>query len=658
MVDFDLEAPGMTHFFSEAINNRPKQVRWDALDLLLHAKKSLDASSREGIALSAPPESLADYVVPVLLPERTQPEKTRTSYADGRLDLLPATLQPAATESGEPSTDYLQRMDELNLPKIFSAGGHGHRFGNHVRDYFLGARFDAPGDVRFTMRETVRAAYDVVLIDSRTGLNEVSGLSVGPLCDALVICCGLNEQNIEGTRYFLERAGLFQPDRAKPYLLATGPVPLWHTKESEKRIAHLRGVLKTDKIVEIPYHPKAALQETVFVTEEPSDPISRAYDALSRAIVGQLSGKQTEIEELKALARNSVESPSHKVEVARAVAKRLTLLRLWPSEFRLEPSLCSFPSAYTISSLAQWSPDGERSRTSVDPAGIALSTAVAAHRLGSDVPFNRAWQLLADAEPQLKNLLAVRLLFFQLLVRQSFPNDAPGLEVVRTVLTNPQEERHPRVLSLVLDAYVTHLLSRKYAPKGTPALSFGAAQQHFDRMMVEPSLMWFRNTEFLSHSPHESLNLIPKAMMALTSRKIGKRERLQLAALLKILPAPPKVRSDLRGWGRQRERTAFLSRGLPYERGYWGEPTLPVGLWPELVLAASTAVVKGADAAHQVVDWLTLARLSYGYAWRVMIDWTHLESVKDEPVFKKFISEEDELVEQIESSIDGGVYPL
>ena len=33
MVDFDLEAPGMTHFFAREVQRRPAHVRKDALDL-------------------------------------------------------------------------------------------------------------------------------------------------------------------------------------------------------------------------------------------------------------------------------------------------------------------------------------------------------------------------------------------------------------------------------------------------------------------------------------------------------------------------------------------------------------------------------------------------------------------------------------------------
>ncbi len=653
MVDFDLEAPGMTHFFSEAIRRRPMRVSRDALDLLLHAKASLKPAFKEGNELSGPPESLAEYVVPVPLPELNHSDGTQTPYTGGRLDLLPATLQPGVKESGEPSTDYLQRMDELNLSMIFGAGGPGHQFGNHVRSYFLGARFDAPGDVLFTMRERVKATYDVVLIDSRTGLNEVSGLSVGPLCDALVICCGLNGQNIEGTRYFMDRAGLLQQDLAKPYIVAAGPVPLWHTTESENRIKNLRAELRTQAIFEIPYHPKAALQETVFVTEEPRDPISRAYEALSHGIVEQLSGKQTEIEALKALSRESLDSGPTRREVASAVAKRLSLFRLWPNDFRLDTSLCSFPSAHTIASIAQWS-EIDRSRTNAD---AAVSTAVAAYRLDSDDPFKRAWQLINHGSSKLTNVLAIRLLYFQLLVRRSFPA-VPVLETVRAILTKPQDERSPRASNLLLDAYVTHLLSRRYAPRGTAGLSFGAAQQRFDRIMMEYGYLWVQGGEPNPSSAQDWAKVFPKAVTALTLRKIGKREQEYLSAILKSAPAMLKARLESRNLGRSWHRRQLFAGQFYYERAYFDEAGFPVGLWPELLLAAATAVVKGPASVQQVVDWLYLARVSYGYAWRVMIDWAHLESVRDEPVFRKFLTEEDELVEQIESSIDRGVYPL
>src|SRR3972149_2505241 len=289
MVDFDLEAPGMTHFFADIVRDRPQTVEHDALDLLLHAKYSLQAAESG----DRPPQllhSLAEYVVNIKLPnEWIERGDEGIPYRNGRLDLLPATLEPIEAEQppeSEPTHDYLRRMDELDLTGIFAKDGPRHRFGDHVRKYLLNARFRATGDVLFTMRDHIETAYDIVLIDSRTGLNEISGLCIGPLCDALVICAGLNRQNIYGTRYFMEKAGLLNAERAKPFLVVAGPVPVWFSRQAEAQGDLLKPEFHTDKVVSVPYHPAAAINETVFVIQEPKEPISKAYEELAPIVAG------------------------------------------------------------------------------------------------------------------------------------------------------------------------------------------------------------------------------------------------------------------------------------------------------------------------------------------------------------------------------------
>ncbi|MBM4036565.1 MAG: hypothetical protein FJ291_32920 [Planctomycetes bacterium] len=84
----------------------------------------------------------------------------------------------------------------------------------------------------------------------------------------------------------------------------------------------------------------------------------------------------------------------------------------------------------------------------------------------------------------------------------------------------------------------------------------------------------------------------------------------------------------------------------------------PMGFWPEILFASALALVHGKTALEQVLRWLAMARERYGYAWRVLVDWRHLASVKDHPLFVEFMRQEDELVDEIEGAIDRGEYTL
>jgi MinD-like ATPase involved in chromosome partitioning or flagellar assembly len=285
LVDFDLEAPGMTHFFARDVRRRPSQVHKDSIDLLFDARRTLEEADRQQKTPEYPC-SLAEYAVPLSLPGGWQDK-----HRYGRIDLIPATLEPrrSAKSSEEPPSDYLERLGALDLASLFEPGGPGHRFGDHVRKYFVSARFEAPGDVQ--------ATYDIVLIDSRTGLNEIAGFSIGTVADALVILCGLNQQNVEGVRYFMRKTGLFKK-KAKPFLVAIGPVPPWSQPEVEKRLQALRKALRLDtknpELVQIPYYSVATLRETIFVVEFPQELITQAYVRLANQLTSKLLSAKTE----------------------------------------------------------------------------------------------------------------------------------------------------------------------------------------------------------------------------------------------------------------------------------------------------------------------------------------------------------------------------
>src|ERR1700726_3620327 len=89
MVDFDLEAPGMSHFFGKSVRTRQKRASRDALDLLLQAKRTLK-KLEGGAGGLEPPLSLEDYIVHIKFPEDGSAAARR--YLEGRIDLLPGAL--------------------------------------------------------------------------------------------------------------------------------------------------------------------------------------------------------------------------------------------------------------------------------------------------------------------------------------------------------------------------------------------------------------------------------------------------------------------------------------------------------------------------------------------------------------------------------------
>lgn len=680
MADFDLEAPGMTHFFAEQVRNRPETVKYDALDLLLHAKSTInwDPLEKKPKPLEIP-KSLAQYVVNIPLPDAWKDKVI--PYRTGRLDLLPATLDPVEPEEApeaEPSRSYLQRVDELDLQGVFDVGGPRHHFGNHVRQYFVNARFKTTGDILFTLRDKVWAAYDLVLIDSRTGLNEVAGLCIGPLCDALVICCGLNDQSIYGTKYFMEKAGLFDGDKAKPYTLVAGPVPPWHTREADERITLLRRELRAGSVAEIPYHPAAAFVEKHFVLDEPKEPITHAYERVAPLIARLTRPDRQERPEHWAMdllmrARGEEDGWSR---LQREVAEQLSdcrLRRSWPSLTSVGV-LASFPTAAVVAAL----PGEARERTESGRwARIPFAAAVSAYRTNTDRAFRRAWRLLPDlvneSEEEEAVRLRVRLLFMHFRVLGTLPDQQLVYQVIhaaseRTGKWTGREWVHRGDLALTVDLRMTVGFLAAMG-QDTPVRVGSATWSGWEEVLLKSGetawllkgypCWWLRMEEAPRGSWAKGLIEVASTLAIAAP---GRKHVAKLACLLEQMRLPGPF-SEMAGEPSLMSRRMLDPRmtheivfGEMHKGRSWAD--MPLGLWPEPLMASAVALVKGAEGVKEVLGWLMLARLVYGYAWRVLVDWRHLKSVKDHPLFVEFIRAEDQMVEEIESAIDRGEYPL
>ena len=230
-------------------------VRWaaDFSNASRQASEPLDAAS-------FPP--LTDFIVSV---PREKLEPLPHPYSElGRLDIVPVDEERdyygrlTALAMGNFEQDALVRVGS-----ILHAWLKSRRFAVEVPDYY------GPNAER-------TAAYDYVLVDSRTGVTETGGLCIGPLSDQLVVLTALNDQNVEGTRHFLEEVGILAKrpamptedsasgDKAarrldpKPTLIVASPVPAGETKTKRERLQQLEAAVGK-AVVKLSYHPQMAL---------------------------------------------------------------------------------------------------------------------------------------------------------------------------------------------------------------------------------------------------------------------------------------------------------------------------------------------------------------------------------------------------------------
>jgi cellulose biosynthesis protein BcsQ/energy-coupling factor transporter ATP-binding protein EcfA2 len=167
MIDFDLEAPGLEQFF--LINHSKARRHRGLLDLLLSYKESMSIGGDPQVL--PPFKSLQEnFILPVY-----------DQLPAGRLDLLPA---------GQREEEHQLASYALNL-RTFD-----------WQDFF----FNWAGEMFFEWlrRTLVPAMYDVVLVDSRTGVTEMGGICAYQLADVIVMLCAANQQNLEGTHSVVE----------------------------------------------------------------------------------------------------------------------------------------------------------------------------------------------------------------------------------------------------------------------------------------------------------------------------------------------------------------------------------------------------------------------------------------------------------------------
>ena len=166
VMDWDLEAPGIHRYFHPFLSDPVLAESDGVLEYLARLARTA-AAEPEGTDWRELPqdyfEEHADctsYARPVEFPE------------------FPATACLHFIPAGRQDSTYSDRLSLFNFVQFYEQLG-GRRF------------LDA-------QRTLLRSSYDFILIDSRTGVSDTSGICTVQLPDTLVVCFTLNEQSIRG----------------------------------------------------------------------------------------------------------------------------------------------------------------------------------------------------------------------------------------------------------------------------------------------------------------------------------------------------------------------------------------------------------------------------------------------------------------------------
>jgi len=160
VIDWDLEAPGLHRFLAPALADPDQKTTTGLMDFLMEYVRAATRGSTEDASEPwyEPYTSIMRFVQPV-----------NTGFARGRLDMIGA---------GRQNDEYAERVNLFDWRSFYERfQGRG----------FLDAVF-----------AKLREKYDFILIDSRTGVSDTSGICTVHLPDALVVMFTLNVQSIEG----------------------------------------------------------------------------------------------------------------------------------------------------------------------------------------------------------------------------------------------------------------------------------------------------------------------------------------------------------------------------------------------------------------------------------------------------------------------------
>jgi MinD-like ATPase involved in chromosome partitioning or flagellar assembly len=170
VVDWDLEAPGLEHFYQGFIEDvKLLETKQGVVDLL-----QLD---------------------------------TQINWRDGIIEIsIPQSDVPIhLISSGKRDEDYFRKVREFNVDKFYEKDG---------------------GDIIEQLRNEWLDNYDYILIDSRTGITEIGGICTIQLPDTVVMLFTATNQGFDGILDIIQRASAAQQklsyDRQKLIFL---PIP-------------------------------------------------------------------------------------------------------------------------------------------------------------------------------------------------------------------------------------------------------------------------------------------------------------------------------------------------------------------------------------------------------------------------------------------------
>jgi len=185
VIDWDLEAPGLHRYLHPYLRDKELTSTDGLIDFVIeYASRAVTKGGRAKSNWYEPYTNILRYATSLNYP-----------FKKGTIDFVPA---------GRQGTDYATRVNSFNWQHFYE-------------------RLD--GGMFFEAAKESMADYDYVLIDSRTGVSDTSGICTVQMPDLLVVCFTLNIQSIEGAAAVAESADMQRRDLSGKQTLKIFPIP-------------------------------------------------------------------------------------------------------------------------------------------------------------------------------------------------------------------------------------------------------------------------------------------------------------------------------------------------------------------------------------------------------------------------------------------------
>jgi cellulose biosynthesis protein BcsQ/energy-coupling factor transporter ATP-binding protein EcfA2 len=207
-VDWDLEAPGLHRYYSPFLLDKNLKASQGVIDMVV------DFSTRAMTPFKEGEEKNKDWHLP-FADVRRYAVSIDWRFGSGCLDLLPA---------GRQGPNYSTRVNSFSWDNFYERLGGGT---------FLEA-------VKASMRDN----YDYVLIDSRTGVSDTSGICTVQMPENVVVCFTLNNQSMEGASEVAASIVSHQRAKSKGAEVRLFPVPMRVERFEKQKLESARDAAK------------------------------------------------------------------------------------------------------------------------------------------------------------------------------------------------------------------------------------------------------------------------------------------------------------------------------------------------------------------------------------------------------------------------------